>query len=84
VISSHPSRWNFDTETVCYQGKHGILTWVLGIPGLVFIAFLCPVFTAWFLFRNKRRLHTSAFLARFGFLYAEYTPVSERGGVIST
>ena len=63
-----PDRWKFDTETICYQGKHGILTWVLGIPGLVIIAFLCPVVTAVFLARNKRRLHTPDFLARSDFI----------------
>ena len=57
-------RWKFETETICYKGKHGTLTWVLGIPGLVIIAFLCPVVTAIFLARNKKRLHTPDFLAR--------------------
>ena len=59
-------RWKFETETICYKGKHGTLTWVLGIPGLVIIAFLCPVVTAIFLARNKKRLHTPDFLARWG------------------
>ena len=59
-------RWKFETESLCYQGTHGILTWVLGIPGLILIAQLCPVVTACFLARNKHRLHTPEFLVGLG------------------
>ena len=48
----------------CYQGQHGILTWVLGIPGLIFVALLCPLYTAWFLARNTHRMHDPHFVAR--------------------
>ena len=48
-------RWKYDTESICYQGKHGVLTWVLGIPGLVLIALLMPLVTAALLARNRRK-----------------------------
>ena len=58
------SRWMPNTNVVCYTGSHGILTWVLGIPGLVGVAFFCPVVTAWFLARNKHRMNEPEFVAK--------------------
>ena len=57
-------RWKYDTTVQCYEGQHGIMTWVLGIPGLVFVALACPLWMAWFLGRNHHRLGDPAFLAR--------------------
>jgi hypothetical protein len=51
-------------SVMCYQGSHAILIWVVGIPGLVFVAFLCPFVTAWHLARNHSRLDEPKFLAK--------------------
>ena len=64
-LSLPPSfRWKYDTNVACYAGQHAILTWVVGIPGLVFFALLCPLWLAWHLARNEHRLGDPDFLAR--------------------
>jgi len=57
-------RWKEDMSVMCYQGSHAILIWVVGIPGLVFVAFLCPFVTAWHLARNHSQLDEPKFLAK--------------------
>lgn len=72
-------RWKYDTTVQCYQGQHGILTYVLGIPGLVFFALACPLWLAWHLGRNSARLGDPAFLARCGRSYNRTGCIRRRG-----
>jgi hypothetical protein len=45
-------RWRLDYSLSCYRGQHGVLTYALGVPGLLLIALACPLVTAWWLAYN--------------------------------
>ena len=48
--------WASDYSLQCYEGWHKYLVLFIGIPGVILFSIGVPVFSAWFIWHNKRRL----------------------------
>ena len=64
--------WGEDTNLKCWEGKHAVLAFVLGVPGLSIISFGAPIYLAWFLTKNKDKHYDRVFLNTYGFVYQAY------------
>jgi len=66
--------WAEDTRHVCWEGNHGIVAGVLGIPGLVIFTFGLPIMLAAFLMykRWQEVVLDPTFLNTYGFVYQSY------------
>eukprot|EP00198_Chlamydomonas_reinhardtii_P004333 XP_001693669.1 predicted protein [Chlamydomonas reinhardtii] len=64
--------WTQDPEQRCYEGVHLTLCAAVGVPGVLLFAAGIPLLSAWWLWRNRRRLWEDSFLSLYGSLYQEY------------
>ncbi|GIL90846.1 hypothetical protein Vretifemale_18555, partial [Volvox reticuliferus] len=61
--------WTQDLDQRCYRGIHLRLCLIVGVPGVLLFAAGIPLLSAWWLYRNRKRLHDGAFSALYGTLY---------------
>lgn len=61
--------WSSDLVQECYEGIHKRLAFIFGVPGIVIFAVGIPLLSAWWLYRNRRRLQEVEFLKVYGTLY---------------
>ncbi len=60
-----------DFNIKCYAGYHHVLVLALGIPGLLLFSVGVPVFSAWFIWRHRSRLHQKGFIRAYSFIYGD-------------
>ena len=61
-----------DLQTVCWKGSHLIWTLVFGLPGLIIILVIIPVFGTIFLLFKKKQSDDPNFMQYFILLYQGY------------
>ena len=67
--------WAEDMSEQCYEGAHGKLAFLLGVPGLLLFSIGIPLYLLVLLLWNKKhdRLMKREFLNTYGFVYQNYT-----------
>ncbi|GAX76958.1 hypothetical protein CEUSTIGMA_g4405.t1 [Chlamydomonas eustigma] len=61
-----------DSNVQCFTGKHLILLYLIGVPGIIFFAVGLPVGSAIYLTLNKAQFESASFSAKYGFLFEDY------------
>jgi hypothetical protein len=56
LLAAPGSWWTSDLNIPCYRGTHQLMALLVGIPGVIIIAAGVPLFTWWYLNRNKDKL----------------------------